>query len=157
MVCMQFNLPTLWVPRLSAFGVAALLAASTAYWVLRQPTEHLAESLLPDTAGAAAVEAVPASELMLLARLLGSEKADAMNMTPSGLAGRVVLSGVVASAAGGGAALISIDGKPAKAFRVGARVTDELVLQSVTPHRALLAAQGEATTGLTLDLKRPAQ
>lgn len=157
MVRMQFNPSSLWVPRLSAFGMAALLAASTAYWVLRQPAVHFAESSLPDTSGAASVETAPVSDRMLLARLLGSEKADAMEMTSSGLASRFVLSGVVASAAGGGAALISIDGKPARAFRVGARVTDELTLQSVAPHRAILTVRDKATTGLTLDLKRPAQ
>lgn len=156
MVRMQMNSPTLWVPRLSAFGVAALLAASAAYWLLRAPQTSLADASLAE-APVAARAMEPAAEQKTLARLLGSDKTGAMDMAPAGLAGRFVLSGVVASAAGSGAALIAVDGKPARAYGVGSRVAEGLVLKAVAPRRAMLAASAEAPVGLTLEMKLPAQ
>jgi general secretion pathway protein C len=62
------------------------------------------------------------------------------------------LVGVVATRAHGGAALISIDGKPPKPFRVGAPVDEGLVLQSVDARGAILAASAEAPPAVTLEL-----
>ena len=54
---------------------------------------------------------------------------------------------------GGGAALIAVDGQPAKPFRVGAVVVDgELVLQSLGRREARLGASRGAPTTLTLEL-----
>ena len=64
--------------------------------------------------------------------------------------------GVVASRSHQGAALISVDGKPAKPFRVGSAVDDRLVLQSVESRRAVLAegTGGPAVVTLELPLAR---
>ena len=51
-----------------------------------------------------------------------------------------------------GAALISVDGKPAKPFRVGASVDGRLILQSVQGRRAVLATGMDAPAEVTLDL-----
>ena len=63
-----------------------------------------------------------------------------------------VLSG---RSSGGGAALIAVDGKPAKPFRVGAAVDEGLVLQALGPRQAQLGASmgGPATVTLDMPLK----
>ncbi len=60
--------------------------------------------------------------------------------------------GVVASKSHQGAALIAVDGHPAKPFRVGAAVDQDLVLQSVESRRAVLAASTDGPPVLTLEL-----
>jgi general secretion pathway protein C len=67
-------------------------------------------------------------------------------------ASRFALVGVVASRAHSGAALISVDGKPPKPFRVGSTVDEGLVLKSVDSRRAELAASMDAAPTVTLDL-----
>jgi len=54
-----------------------------------------------------------------------------------------------------GAALIAIDGKPAKPYRVGVQVDEGLVLQSVQGRRAVLAAADSGQQVLTLELPPP--
>ena len=67
-----------------------------------------------------------------------------------------MLVGVAAGArSGGGAALIAIDGKPAKPYRVGSAVDEGLVLQSVQARRAVLAATPEGPQVLALELPLP--
>jgi general secretion pathway protein C len=77
---------------------------------------------------------------------------------------RFVLVGVVASGARG-AALIAVDGKPAKPYSVGSTVGDTFVLQSVQARQAVLgkgaagsgATQGQVTLAMPLigDKKAP--
>ena len=56
-----------------------------------------------------------------------------------------------AAASGQGVALIAVDGKPAKAFGVGARLDSDLVLQSVSLRTASIGpAQGAASVKLEL-------
>ena len=66
--------------------------------------------------------------------------------------GGPALVGVLAGGANQGAALIAVDGKAAKPFRVGATVAEGLVLQSVQGRRVNLGAGGDATAALTLEL-----
>lgn len=145
------------MPRLSAFAVTALLAASAAYWLLRWPEATDAGASLRETTEAVATQELPAVEPAVIAHLLGSDRSGAMDSAPSGLSGRLILSGVVARAAGSGVALISVDGKPTRAYAVGSRVTEELVLKAVAPRRAVLAVSTEAPAGLTLEMKLPVQ
>ena len=53
---------------------------------------------------------------------------------------------------GGGAALIAVDGKPAKPYRVGAVIDTGLVLQSLGPRQARLGASAEGPASLTLEM-----
>lgn len=157
MIRMELNSRQLWVPRLSAFGMAALIAASAVYWVLRWPDARDAGSLLIEVSGSPAGETLPSVERKTLARVLGSEQTPAADHSPSSLAGRLALSGVAANAAGSGAALISVDGKPARSYVVGSRVLEGLVLKEVAPRRAMLAVSVEAPVGLTLEMAPPAR
>jgi general secretion pathway protein C len=68
------------------------------------------------------------------------------------LASRFQLLGVLAGGPNAGAALIAVDGKPAKPFRVGAVVSDGLVLQSAQGRRVSLGVALDGAPTLTLDL-----
>lgn len=155
---MQLNSKMAWAARLSAFAVAGMLAASVAYWVLRWPAAGNDIASMSPTPESLALQDMPAAQPAVLATMLGSERSGGMENAPAGMASRLILSGVVARAAGGGGvALISVDGKPARAYPVGNRVVDGLILKAVAERRATLAASADAPDSLTLELKPPAQ
>lgn len=96
----------------------------------------------------------------MVARLLGGGQtgiAAAQAVTIDTAASRFKLTGVVADRAKGGYALISVDGKPARPYRVGTLVDNALVLQSVAPRSAALAASADAPVSIILDLPKLAQ
>ena len=79
----------------------------------------------------------------------------AANEAAPSAASRFVLMGVLAgTASGGGAALIAVDGKPAKPYRVGANVEPGLVLQSLGKGAARLGASMDGATTLALEMPR---
>ncbi len=130
----------------STFLLWALVAGSAVAWGLRFTAGR---AVLPPPA---AVSAPAPVDPLSVARLLGSGPGPTA-AAPSA-SSRFALQGVVADGDHGGAALIAIDGKPPKPYRVGATVDGDLVLQSVEARRASLGpAQGAPT--LTLDLPRP--
>lgn len=101
-----------------------------------------------------------------MVRALGGAASQAGSSSGSGAAttalaaSRFALTGVVASSSQHGAALIAVDGKPAKPYVVGSRVGEEWVLQSVQPRRAVLVPAGAAdaqalTRGAELVLHLP--
>lgn len=136
-----------WWSRVFTFFVAALAAASGVYWVLQWP-----EAAVSPAAPVVLASAAP-TDPETLARLLGGASPAASAAPVAGASSRFVLSGVVAGASRGGAALISIDGKPAKPYPVGSRVDESLVLQSVASRRAVLAASSSGPASLTLEMK----
>ena len=140
----------LWWLRIATFLLAALAAASAAYWVLKWSA--------PASASSASGAALPISRAaqtdpQVVARLLGGGQKTVVALVESA-ASRFKLMGVVAEHSQGGYALISVDGKPAKPYRVGAQVDDGLVLQSVAPRSAALAARVDVPASLTLELPR---
>ena len=141
-------------PRLIAFVVWAAFAACAAFWGLR-----LLASAPQAPAHATAVGGV---NLVRgdLARVLGADAAPASGPTAVATAQstRMQLVGVVAPRAGKvaapsaeGLALISLDGKPPKAYRVGSVVDGEQVLQGVQHRSAKLGPRGQPAN-VTLDL-----
>ena len=86
----------------------------------------------------------------VVARLLGATAAQAAPQ--ASLASRFALSGVVAGAPGGGAALIAVDGNPAKPFRVGGVIEEGLVLQSASARQATLGQSRDSPALVTLDM-----
>jgi general secretion pathway protein C len=145
---MVTNLQSRWAVAGSTFVLWALVAASAVFWGLKMSARS---SVIPPAAVAARAPA-PADPAAV-ARLLGAtpETATAAPAAPS-LASRLALTGVVASRSQHGAALISVDGKPAKPFRVGAMVEEGVVLQSVADRRAVLAASATGPALVTLEL-----
>jgi general secretion pathway protein C len=146
---MQTQSLSLWWLRTATFLLAALAAASAAYWVLKW------RATTPPNPGAAIAYSAPtATDPRALARLLGGgQTALAATLTVSA-ASHFKLMGVVVDAAKNGYALIAIDGRPARPYRVGARLNDDLVLHSVAARSAALAASVEAPVSVTLDLPK---
>ena len=122
-----------WWMRSVTLLVWAVAAASVTFWVLRISAIG-ASSEIPR---AAATNADLAADSAALSRLLGSVvKQDAS--APALAVNRFVLLGVVADRSNKGAALIAVDGKPGKPYRVGSQIEEGLVLKSVGPRRANL-------------------
>lgn len=134
-----------WSLRGLTLVVWALAAASVAYWGLRLLARPGALAALPSVRSAS-VTPDPA----VVARLLGATAAQAVQQ--ASLASRFTLSGVVAGAPGGGAALIAIDGKPATPFRVGNVVEEGLVLQSAAARQVTLGQTRDGPALVTLDM-----
>lgn len=146
--------------RWAAFGVWAAVAASALFWGLRLFV--VAPAMPPHAAVAVAGVSAGGDP----ARVLGDDEPAAAAEAPAALApppaARFQLVGVVAPdgrsgdarravAQGAGVALIAIDGEPARAFRVGATVDGDTVLQSVQQRGATLGARG-AQASLALEL-----
>lgn len=160
---MALSLRIVWLSRLITFGLAAVAAASAVFWALQW-------------SGAVAVTPVVAVEGLspvttdttAVVRALGG--AGSASLSSSGASStalassRFALTGVVASNSQHGAALIALDGKPAKPYAVGARVGEDWVLQAVQPRRAVLVPVGAADapsvgrdTAVVLELPLSAQ
>jgi general secretion pathway protein C len=144
---MQRNTNSLWWPRAVTFFLAALAALSATFWVMKA----LGPSAPPAAAPAMALNTTFTIDPQIVALALGGGK-QALASEAVPLVSRYVLVGVVADQDRSGAALIAVDGKPAKAVRVGAAVDDTLVLQSVVGRRAVLAANAKAPAAVTLEL-----
>ncbi|RZL92290.1 MAG: general secretion pathway protein C [Variovorax sp.] len=100
-----------------------------------------------------AVAAAPAAvDPIAVGRLLGAVDAPAVAAASPDAASRFVLLGVIADADGQGAALIAVDGKPARPFRVGGRLADGYVLQSVGARAATLGGSAQGPAAFTLQL-----
>jgi general secretion pathway protein C len=139
-------------PRLGAALSWLLVAASLGFWgwwVFRPQPQR--------TVVAPATIAADAD----LAPLLGAPPSAAGAVVPDSpaLASRIRLLGVVAprdaaaAKAHGGVALLAVDGKPPRPYRVGARLDTELMLQAVGHRTAMIATvNGEPRLRLELPL-----
>ena len=146
------------IARLTTFVVWFLAAGAAVFWALKFSPR------VAVPAHANMLRADPASAVVdstAVAKALGGEAKDAINLGATGALStgisainqaRFVLFGVVAAEkgqSGGSLALIGMDGKPARPYRVGSALEDGLVLQSVTPRQAVLAKDASR---LTLEL-----
>jgi general secretion pathway protein C len=144
--------------RLATFLVWLLAALCCVYWALK----FVRGSVAPLSAAVAApASSVGAVDTQSLAIGLGGGKAPAGSSpteapaAPSALqAARFLLTGVVVqkTRASSGVALIAVDGKPPRPYRVGSQLTDGVVLHSVAVGKALLSSAMDAAPSLTLDL-----
>ena len=131
--------------------VWALAAGSAVFWGLRLWAQPLP---VPANATLVATSTVPKGDL---SRLLGTDPAKpAAVVAPAPVADtRLTLLGVVSPRGskhqGEAMALISVDGKPARTFRVGAVVDGDRVLQSVSL-RGAEVGQRDGPALLTLNL-----
>lgn len=147
---MVTNTYSKWGVRLGTLALWAVAGASVVFWGLRLSA--------PPASGMAPVAAPAplAPDAQALARLLGAAPAQAA--APSAapvapLASRFTLVGVLSGRnSGGGAALIAVDGQPAKPYRVGAVVEEGLVLQALGPRQAQLGATADGPAAVTLDM-----
>ena len=131
----------------ATFAAWALAAAGVGYWVL-QISANTGQVNLPLVVSANGGPS-NANDPAVLARLLGALAPQAAAPVNNN---RFVLKGVVSGALGQEAALIVIDDKPAKAFRVGSAIEDGLILQSAAPRKVTLAASKDGPAVLTLEM-----
>lgn len=143
-----------WTLRLITALLWALAAASAVYWALRLGGPGAALAVPQATAPAAAADA--AARQAAIARLLGATNSVATRSSAAASRSRFTLLGVVAQGHGGGAALIAADGQPARPYRVGGRIDDGTVLQSVGARHAVLAASADGPALQRLELPGPA-
>ena len=137
-----------------AFGLWAAVAASALYWGLKL---FVPGTPVPPHAMVAAMAASPRGDLT---RLLGADPVAQAAAAPLA-SSRFQLIGVVAPRgefpSREGVALIAVDGKPAKVYRVGAVVEGDTVLQAVAQRGAKLGPrEGEATVSLDIPPPAPA-
>lgn len=133
--------------RLTSLLIWAAVAASVVYWALQ-----LGVRATPLPAGAQVANAAP-PPAGNLARLLGAVPVQAVVQEAAAPAdARFRLVGVVAPrpGGGGGLALISIDGKPARAVSVGREVEPGLRLLTVSHRQAEVGAAGAPAMVLAL-------
>ncbi|MBK6005313.1 general secretion pathway protein C [Ramlibacter ginsenosidimutans] len=136
---MLTSIPAAWTVRGASFALWALAGASAVAWGLKLSGNPYAVTVPPSPA-----RQVAAVDPAALARLLGgTPAATGAPMTAPSLASRFQLLGVAAGAhSGRGAAVISVDGKPARSYRVGATLEEGIVLQAVHGREAELGAPG---------------
>ncbi len=145
---MQTHAIHLWGARAASFVLAALAAASGAYWVLKSTDTNSVSTATP-----ASGTAFAALDPQAVARALGGGSVGLQAAPQAATAhSPYTLVGVLADREHGGAALISVDGKAAKPYRVGAVVDGALVLQSVAGRRAVLAASVDGPAQITLEM-----
>jgi general secretion pathway protein C len=145
---MFLQTPAAWTVRGATFVLWALAAGSAAFWGLK-----LGGAQAPITVPPPPSRGVAAVDPLALARLLGSSPAAVVAAPQPTLASRFQLVGVAAGAeSGGGAAVIAVDGKPPRPYRVGAALDEGIVLQSVRGRQAVLGAAGTGQPLLTLEL-----
>jgi len=123
----------------------AIVALSATFWAMR----------LLVRAPSAPLHTAPAGETLAargdLARLFGSSATPSTQVAPApAVSSRFRLIGVAAPKAGslasGGVALIAIDGKPPRPFRVGAAVDGDLTLRAVDLRTASLGPRNGSDT-----------
>jgi general secretion pathway protein C len=138
--------------RWTGFFVWALVAACTAFWAI-----EIFAATQPVPAGAQAPQVVAANGPM--ERLFGAVVVPtvAANQPPPE-SSRFQLVGVIAPRAGdgqGGYAVISLDNQPARTWRVGATITGNTSLLSVSKRGADFGPQG-GPSAFSLQLPEPA-
>ena len=120
---------------------------SAGYWVL------LAAGRSPLTPLSLAAPSALEVDTASVARVLGARpEAAQAPVVPVATATQYSLSGVVATNAPGGAALIAVNGQLPRPYRVGASLEGGLVLQAVTRRTARLGASGDGPTTVELSL-----
>lgn len=144
------NLPK-WFNRGVTFSLAAAAAASAVFWVLQWQTAR------PVPRATVSLNASEAIDPRKVAQLLGDRATAAPDAAQNNTVvnNRFKLLGVIATGRRNGSALIATDTLPAKPYRIGDRVSDTLVLKSVSVRSVVLADGVDAPDGITLTLPDP--
>jgi general secretion pathway protein C len=144
--------PNTWTLRLFTLLVWAAVGLCAAYWAFKFVTTKPVEA----TAAIAAPAVVVDSKAV--AKLLGATDNIALQAINTPAKVKLSLFGLATTPTGHGIALIATEDKPAKPYRVGAKVTDDLVLKSISKVDATLAASTTAPDSQKLELpsRKPA-
>ncbi|WP_432258547.1 type II secretion system protein N [Cupriavidus sp. TMH.W2] len=126
----RFDASAAWLPRLASLVLFIALCALATYWVLAFSAMRTIP--VPQSARVAQTEAV---ETGAVATLFGG--------SAQGGPRDVQLLGVVAEVGGGaGAAIVSLDGGPAKAVRIGADLSPQIRLVEVRQRAVVIERNG---------------
>ena len=151
----------IFLTRSLTFLIWLLAGGCAVYWSLKFTQGPLAPPSATAVFPGAASAAV---DSQALAKGLGggdaiaihSAASDSANMPASSInSSRFVLTGVVVTRAGDSrtsVALIGVDGKPARPYRVGSSLTEGVVLHSVSAGKAMLANNLQEAPSATLEL-----
>ncbi|WP_296540774.1 type II secretion system protein N [Rhodoferax sp.] len=145
-----FN-PGLWPARLSTLVLAALAAASVAYWGLRWSEPPATPRFQGEPFGQRPIDTAR------VAQVLGADAMPVGNgavLAVPNTSSDYKLEGVIAQgfSSGRGSALIAIGRDKAKPYKVGDHLSDDLVLQSVSARGAALAPDMAAPASVELEL-----
>lgn len=134
-----------WTPRILTLLAWALAAWSLTYWVLQfQGARPTAAAQAPAQVPALAAEPADVARVFgPVIEIMAPEPVVAAVVDPST---RFALSGVVANRAQRGVALLSVEGQPARPYRVGASIDNAYILKSVTARTAVLVETASGTT-----------
>jgi general secretion pathway protein C len=144
--------PISWTLRLFTLLVWLLVGLCAAYWAFKFVTTKPVEATVALAAPTVAVDS------KAVGKLLGATDNVAAKAVTTPASTKFVLFGLANSAGGQGYALIALDGKPAKPYRVGSLVADDLLLKSISKTGVMLATSLKAPDGVTLELpaRKPA-
>lgn len=146
---MVTNTRNRWMLRLATFLLWAGAAGCAVFWGLRLAAPASGALVAPVDLGGPAT-ADPAT----VARLLGATTGPLAAVPVAAVASRFTLLGVLAGRQNGGAALIAVDGKPARPVRVGGTLEEGLVLQSLSGRQAVLGADRDGPATVTLEIQK---
>ena len=128
--------------------VWALVAYSAVVFVLRWDVDGDVINA-PSAVGQGQSQGLPDVDALAVTKALGAAPAQSASAS---VASRFVLVGVMDGGPAQGVALISVDGKPAKPYRVGQSVSENLVVVATGPKKAELGPQVGASSTLVLEL-----
>lgn len=137
----------IWSLRLLTTLLWVLTIVSAVYWTSRIDRPMTAAPA-DRFAGPTLAMDEPSQQLQLAHLLGGSGMAKVV--TPPPAASRFTLAGVIASLEGQGAALISVDGQPARPFGIGMQIVSGYVLKAVGRRDAQLAENMRAPATVIL-------
>lgn len=157
---MPSSLLQFWTVRLTTFLLWALAAGSAAFWILQNVNAGVSGNnpdgtkltLLTTTWAGRAQEQSLTPQVALA---LGAKNPVAPTAASAlaAMQARLQLQGVLAVGTKQGAALISVDGKPAKPYRVGSAIEDGLEVTSVAARSVSIGNSNAATFTLELPSK----
>ena len=133
---------------LATLLVWALVAYSAVVLELRLESDDKLVSA-SSFVGVGQPQGLPDVDALAVTKALGAAPTQSANAS---LAGRFVLVGVMDGGPSQGVALISVDGKPAKPYRLGQSVSEGFVVVATGPKKAELAPQLGVPASLVLEL-----
>lgn len=145
---MKLGLSPSWLLRLVTLAVWLVAVLCGTYWALKFVT------VKPVSANPAAAAPAVVVDSTAVAKLLGATDSIAGQSIMATAGSTYSLFGLAATGAGTGVALIAMEGKPAKPYRVGSKVADDWVLKSVSSTEAILATAVDAPDGMKLELPK---
>ena len=136
--------------RVTSLLVWAVVAYSAVVFALQWGDGVPVEAVV---AGSEQKQVAPDVDALAVSKALGGA---AVQSASASLAGRFVLVGVMDGGPAQGVALLSVDGKPAKPYRLGQAVSEGFVVVGTGPKKAELGPQlgAPATLQLELPLKK---